>query len=617
MPMNSFGQNQSMSHFVRIIIVRVIVTLFLAFSQVGLAATLETPENFTSELLGPIVEYIDDPSGQLSLEDAKQRPWKSLEGGSFSEGFTDHQYWFRIKIINTASLIQNYVLEIRHPFLDHLDVIYEKNNRIERTDRLGDQLPVNQRALKHSDFLSSFTLQQNEGVTLYIRVASESTLQLPITLWERDAYTQHNHHYSVVIGVLLGFLVAIATYHLAIYFSTFESAYIYFGMFVVGMLITVSCLSGIPGFFFWPEASSSADNALLVGLLSCSTFNCLFARKIVDSKERTPRIDRVMIGCAIVSVIGMLLMPVLPYTPLLKLAFITGPLSVVLAVSAYTMVSMQRYKPAYYALASGGVAGLGICITMFDKLGIIPSNQFNAYAVYVGVLLMSLVQAFALSYRIKVADDIQKQAQHDLLIAQQSLNFELDNMVRQRTEELEQANERLLELSTKDGLTGLHNRRYFDESLDREYRSAFRNKWPIGILILDIDHFKSINDTYGHPFGDICLRDTGNILINSVKRPHDVTARYGGEEFVVLLPNTDLEGTLHIAESIRNTIKKHVFEDDNQSVNLTVSIGALSEIPSSGSEASNAMERADQLLYHAKKSGRDRVHSNNTHSNST
>lgn len=600
MPTCFFGKNYSLLRIV-------IATFVLLLTQMCLAATLETPENFTSEILGPIVEYVDDSTGNLSLDEAKNAVWRPLDGGNFSEGFTDHQYWFRVSVVNTARELQNYVLEIRHPFLDHLDIIYEQHGDIVRTDLLGDQVPVVQRALKHSDFLSSFTLEPKEEVTIYVRVASQSTLQLPITLWERDAYTEHNHYYSVVIGILLGFLIAIATYHLALYFSTYELAYVYFGLFAVAMLVTVSCLSGIPGFLFWPNKNASTDDLLLLGLLSCSTFNCLFARKIVDTQERAPRIDRALLGCSIVDIIGILLLSVLPYTFLLKLAFVTGPFSVIIVVSAYTVVSMQRYKPAYFALASGGLAGVGICITMFDKLGIIPNHEFNGSAVYVGVLLMCLVQAFALSYRIKVSEETQKKAQHDLLVTQKTLNFELDNMVRQRTEELEYANERLLELSTKDGLTGLRNRRYFDESLDREYRSAFRNKWPIGILILDIDHFKSINDTYGHPFGDICLRDTGKIILNSVKRPNDVTARYGGEEFVILLPNTDLDGTLHIAESIRTAIKDHPFEDDTHSTHITASIGALSEIPSSGNEASAAMERVDQNLYHAKKSGRDRV----------
>lgn len=608
MPANSFDQHRILLHICYIIA----AVFILALSQASLAATLETPENFTSKFLGHVVEYVDDPSGQLTLDGAKQASWQSIKGDSFSEGFTNHQYWFRVTISNTAPSLQNYVLEIRHPFLDHLDIIYVQHNVVVRTDLLGDQLPVSQRPLKHSDFLSSFTLKQHEAVTIYVRVASESTLQLPITLWERDSYTEHNHRYSVMTGILLGFLAAIATYYLCIYLSTFETAYVYFALFVTGMLITVSCLSGIPGFFYWPEEKSAADNLLLIGLLSCSTFNCLFARKVVDTHERTPRIDIALIGCTVAGIIGVILLPVLPYPLILKLAFVTGPLSVILVVLAYGLVSMQRYKPAYYALASGALVGAGICITMFDKLGIIPSNQFNSYAVYIGVMLMSLVQAFALSYRIKAAENIQKQTQHDLLITQQNLNFELDNMVRQRTEELEQANERLKELSIKDGLTGLYNRRYFDECFNREYRSAFRNKWPIGVLILDIDHFKSINDTYGHPFGDICLKDVGAILRRSVKRPSDVTARYGGEEFVVLLPNTDLEGVVYIAENIRNAIKNHVFKDHNNSINLTVSIGALSEIPTSASTASLAMERVDQLLYQAKNNGRDCVQSNDS-----
>lgn len=590
--------------------IALLLLILIGLSCHASSSTLDTYEDFKMKDLGHIIEYLEDPDRKLSLAQTKQSTWQTLEEGSFSKGFSDSQYWFHFDVINRSNSHKHYVIEIRHPFLDTLDIHYEQNGKIILTDHLGDKLANNRRRLKHSDFLSSFSLQANQKISVYIRIASKSTLQLPIKLWEKDAYKEQNHSNSIFVGVLLGIMFSIAAYHLLIYFSILEPVYLYYGFFMLGTAVTFACLNGLPGFFLWPEQAAESDNILLIGLLTCSTFNCFFARGVVDTPVRTPRMNLLINICAATGIIGIICIPVLPYAFLLKLSFFTGILAIILVVIIFIITSLQSYKPAYYALAGSLFAGLGTCVTMLDKMGVIPSSSFNGQAVYIGFTLMTLVQAFALSYRIKVANDSHKKAQEDLLIAQRTLNSELDSMVRQRTEELEQANERLVELSTVDSLTGIRNRRFFDEALEREYANAFRNKQPLGLLVLDIDHFKSVNDNYGHAFGDICLTDMGGILQSSVRRPPDIVARYGGEEFVVVLPNTDLEGTIHVASVIRDKIKAHIFKDEQQTLNLTVSIGALSQVPESANEGLNMFEQTDQLLYKAKKNGRDRICSN-------
>lgn len=585
-----------------------VILLISLVSSFANGATVIADKNFTFKDLGATLEYLEDAKKELGLEGAKQsNGWVPIEGGSFSKGFSNSQYWFRFEMVNKTQTLQNYVLEIRHPFLDTLNIIYQKNNQTLWIDKLGDQLPSSKKRLRHSDFLSDFSLQPNEQLSVYIQVASKSTMQLPAKIWEEDSYKEHNHKSSVLIGILLGIMFAIAAYHLLIYFSILEPVYLYYGFFMSGIVITFGCLNGIPGFFIWPEQSAEADNFLLVGLFTCSIFNCLFARGSVDTPERTPRMNWLINLCAAAGVFGVVSLPILPYPLLLKLAFLTNVLAIIFVVIIFVITSLQRYQPAYYALMGNIIAGLGACITIFDKMGLMPSSSFNASAVYIGFILMALVQAFALSYRIKVTNDLHEASQEELLAAQKQLNSELDILVRKRTEELENVNERLLKLSSTDGLTKLRNRRFFDESLEREYRSAFRNKTHIGVLILDIDHFKLVNDNYGHPFGDICLKEMGEIVKQSVHRVTDVTARYGGEEFIILLPNTNFKGVLCVANVIRDKVKAHIFEDENHSINLTISIGATAEIPDVLEGAPAMIERADKLLYQAKDNDRDQI----------
>ena len=126
-------------------------------------------------------------------------------------------------------------------------------------------------------------------------------------------------------------------------------------------------------------------------------------------------------------------------------------------------------------------------------------------------------------------------------------------------------------------------------------------------MLLDIDHFKQLNDQYGHPFGDLCLTQAAQLIANTIRRPPDSAARYGGEEFAVLLPNTDKEGALHVADKIRESIGQHQVSDGQQQAVMTVSIGVASFIPSQNNTTEALLKAADDLLYRAKHNGRNRV----------
>lgn len=178
-------------------------------------------------------------------------------------------------------------------------------------------------------------------------------------------------------------------------------------------------------------------------------------------------------------------------------------------------------------------------------------------------------------------------------------------------EELEQANRRLLNLSYVDGLTGVPNRRYFDEILQQEWRRAVRDKHSLSLLMIDIDGFKAYNDHYGHLEGDTCLRDIARTLAATVKRPGDVIARYGGEEFVAVLPNTELDGACLVAEEIRVGIARLSIPHDCSVVDgrdcVTVSLGVATAQPAPTSIPSSLIDAADKALYSAKHAGRDQA----------
>ena len=160
--------------------------------------------------------------------------------------------------------------------------------------------------------------------------------------------------------------------------------------------------------------------------------------------------------------------------------------------------------------------------------------------------------------------------------------------------------------SIRDPLTGLYNRRYLTEMLDREIRRAVRSEQPVGVLMIDLDHFKKFNDTYGHDAGDTVLRETATVLTKSI-RIEDMVCRYGGEEFVIILPTADLNAAHGRAERIRAKIRELTVLHQGQSLGMiTISVG-VAALPQHGTDPKQLLEAADAALYRAKKEGRDRV----------
>jgi diguanylate cyclase (GGDEF)-like protein len=174
--------------------------------------------------------------------------------------------------------------------------------------------------------------------------------------------------------------------------------------------------------------------------------------------------------------------------------------------------------------------------------------------------------------------------------------------------ELQLANAKLTLLASRDGLTGIANRRAFDERCADEWNRAIRSHQPLGLVMIDIDHFKQFNDLYGHLAGDDCLRSVATSLARVLQRPEDLVARFGGEEFALLLPHTSHNGTRAIAEVLRNAVLDLEITHRGSPWNrVTVSIGFATVTPAPGELPAGLVHRADAALYRAKHLGRNRA----------
>ncbi len=212
----------------------------------------------------------------------------------------------------------------------------------------------------------------------------------------------------------------------------------------------------------------------------------------------------------------------------------------------------------------------------------------------------------------RLAVDVMKAGAYDYLRKDDLDPPSLQRTVRNAVErarlaaEVERANERLREWAIRDGLTGLFNHRHFQELLRMEFARAARYGQSLACLMVDLDHFKQINDTYGHPFGDEVLKQVATVLLAEARKV-DVVARYGGEEFVLLLPNTDTPGAQRVAERICERVGATPMSDAVNTVAITLSVGVATTVDPRADTEGALVKLADGALYRAKRSGRNRV----------
>jgi len=181
-------------------------------------------------------------------------------------------------------------------------------------------------------------------------------------------------------------------------------------------------------------------------------------------------------------------------------------------------------------------------------------------------------------------------------------------MLQDSQRQLANANSQLQTQNGLDSLTGIANRRKFDEVIAKEWLRATRMGTTLSMLMCDVDHFKPFNDTFGHGAGDICLKRVATALSEQLKRPADLATRYGGEEFAILLPDMDLHGAMAVAEGCRQRVRDlFIPAYDGNGACVTISIGVGAMVPAPGHTVFTLIDRADAALYHAKRSGRDLV----------
>jgi diguanylate cyclase (GGDEF)-like protein len=285
----------------------------------------------------------------------------------------------------------------------------------------------------------------------------------------------------------------------------------------------------------------------------------------------------------------------------------------ILAVAAYS--AWRRQRSAYFFLAAFTLLGVGAVTYVLRAIGLVPTNVLTANAMQFGSALEMILLALALADRFiqmrreKAAMQAELLAtQNTLIHALRSNEQRLEAHVAQRTVALEVANRQLEALSRTDGLTGIANRRHFDEVLASEWARSQRSGEPLALAMIDIDWFKAYNDHYGHLAGDDCLRSVAGVLGSCAARSTDLVARYGGEEFAIVAPGTT-EAQMHtLALQVQKALAALALpHPTTPSGCVTLCVGVAALVAHADEAPKNLLAAADRALYEAKTTGRNRV----------
>lgn len=220
---------------------------------------------------------------------------------------------------------------------------------------------------------------------------------------------------------------------------------------------------------------------------------------------------------------------------------------------------------------------------------------FGAGAVFTALLAWLLFYLQQKKWQLNVADQLEDSIQQRTLELQITLT------------ELADKNKLLEQQSTRDALTGVRNRAFFDQKLSAEIKRSRRERSTLGLLMIDIDHFKAFNDNHGHLVGDLVIKEVANCLQQELKRSTDHLCRYGGEEFAIILPNTDKDGAMVLAEQVRLCLENQRIQYEDLELSISVSIGCYAAVAEISSTNAEYIQAADIALYQAKNEGRNRV----------
>jgi diguanylate cyclase (GGDEF)-like protein len=526
--------------------------------------------------LGRSASYLKESGARLTLDQAvsayEHGAYTASASGVLNFGIGSAPVWVHVRVANDAQSTVPRRLSVETAWLDEVEVYFRHSGKTVADYRVGDRQPFRLRPLasRYFEFDHGFA----PGVSdVFLRVATPDPMVVPIYLMAPDQARARERQQDYSYGFLYGFLFALLAYNVMLYAGLRDWRYLLYSLYL-GMFLLMNISYTGHGFeWLWPGHPGWAQWSHPVLMVLYGASGLLFALRFLDTRRQFPRLHKAVLGY--LGIAGLLLLLALVFDSqrhALLVAFTFVSLFTVVMLAMGVMAVHAGQKAARYFLVAAFSAMVGAALTAMAVWGFIPFNVWTYRAVDIGMLLDATLLALALTYQFRVGQ-----------------------LERYRAEQL----------ARLDPLTGVNNRRAFYDVTTPIWNIATRHAHDLSVVLLDLDHFKRINDVHGHGCGDEVLTATAELLKKSV-RDQDVIARWGGEEFILLLPETDLAQAAGLAERLRGAIAGMHLACDGADIGLTASFGVVQR-GAAHRNLDGLISSADHYLYQAKEMGRNRV----------
>ena len=382
-----------------------ILFILLLFSTASYANQFELTNDQTEYNVGKHLDYFVDESNQLTIEEITTRfdQFQPVHTNIPNFQFTDKAHWFRVKFQNNSQLSE-WLLEFEYSLLDYVDM-YIYSNGETRIVKLGDTFPFAEREFSHRNFVVPLTLNTNQTIEMVFRVQTESSLQLPLYLWEKDAFNAKEYHSQYFYGIYYGVLMIMVIYSLLMSVLLRDKAYLFYFLHILGYGLVQVSLNGYAFEYLWPNNPWWANKAtpffIGIGFLGVSTFTMTF----LHLRELHPRLHSGFKFfywlCLFICVSSLFL----EYQFVIKVATAASGIIALCAFSAGYISWRGGFKPARYFLLAWGVFFLGITLYVLKTFNLVPTNQLTIHCMQIGSSLEVLLLSFALADRINILTD--------------------------------------------------------------------------------------------------------------------------------------------------------------------------------------------------------------------
>ncbi|MDE2407217.1 MAG: GGDEF domain-containing protein [Xanthomonadaceae bacterium] len=561
--------------------------------------------------LSPSVRYWHDQHASASPDQAFAQAhagaFVPLPNGNPAFGFQAGAYWFHLPVENLQRDEPLWILVQEYALSDRLDLYLRyPDGHVEHTAG-GDHVPFADRFIRYRHPNFRLDLPAGQRVELLLRVQSESSMQVPLALYTPKAFAELLRDAQFSNGLYYGIVLALLCYNLVLWLMLRDASYFWYLLHTGAFGLVLFTLNGYGFEYLWPTSAWLADASIPLSICLALIGMQLFARSFLDLHIRWPTGDKVCLGVVVFFAALGIAATWLPYsiaTPIASRAVLLGVVWIIVA----TVVMLRRgYQPARLFLIAWALFLSGTAAFTLLAFGVLPRNFWTQNGVQIGSALELLLLSLALGKRYASLRE------ENIRIVQET-NEKLERGLIDRTRELRtamaelgEANVRLQEYSRRDPLTGAYNRRHFREAFAQMLESRNGSGRRIALLLLDLDFFKRINDSHGHPAGDSCLVEAARRIEEVAAQRDGLVARFGGEEFVVALSCRDAQDALQVAEAIRLRIQQDPVCHEKLAIRLSVSIGIHTVSSERGSSAEEVIRIADEALYRAKDDGRNCV----------